>query len=95
MDISFLDRWDLSDRGVYPSVNILSSTSRSLHRIVNFEKQKLISKIRNLLSVYKNYEDLIKTGIYLKGSNKEVDLAISNIQRLLILCLRECKKNLI
>ncbi|AYE36174.1 flagellum-specific ATP synthase FliI [Borrelia turcica IST7] len=77
-----LDR-DLSDRGVYPSINILSSTSRSLHRIVNFEKQKLISKIRNLLSVYKNYEDLIKTGIYLKGSNKEVDLAISKYPKII------------
>ncbi|QMU99084.1 FliI/YscN family ATPase [Borrelia sp. A-FGy1] len=77
-----LDR-DLSDRGVYPSVNVLSSTSRSLHRIVSFEKQKLISKIRYLLSVYKNYEDLIKTGIYLKGSNEEVDLAISKYSKII------------
>ncbi|UER68013.1 FliI/YscN family ATPase [Borrelia sp. BU AG58] len=77
-----LDR-DLSDRGVYPSVNILSSTSRSLHRIVNFEKQKLISRIRNLLSIYRNYEDLIKTGIYLKGSNEEVDLAISKYPKII------------
>ncbi|ATQ14915.1 Flagellum-specific ATP synthase [Borrelia miyamotoi] len=77
-----LDR-DLSDRGIYPSVNILSSTSRSFHRIVNFERQKLISKIRNLLSIYKNYEDLIKTGIYLKGSNKEVDLAISKYPKII------------
>ncbi|WP_024653976.1 FliI/YscN family ATPase [Borrelia persica] len=76
-----LDR-DLSDRGIYPSVNILSSTSRSLHRITNFEKQKLISKVRNLLSVYKNYEDLIKTGIYMKGSNKEVDLAIAKYPKI-------------
>ncbi|BCR21726.1 FliI/YscN family ATPase [Borrelia sp. HM] len=77
-----LDR-DLSDRGIYPSVNILSSTSRSFHRILSFERQKLISKIRNLLSIYKNYEDLIKTGIYLKGSNKEVDLAISKYPKII------------
>ena len=77
-----LDR-DLSDRGIYPSVNILSSTSRSFHRIVDFERQKLISKVRNLLSIYKNYEDLIKTGIYLKGSNKEVDLAISKYPKII------------
>ncbi|ACH94542.1 flagellum-specific ATP synthase [Borrelia recurrentis A1] len=77
-----LDR-DLSDKGIYPSVNILNSTSRSLHRIVNFEKQKLISKIRNLLSIYKSYEDLIKTGIYVKGSNKEVDLAIAKYPKII------------
>ncbi|UPA16159.1 FliI/YscN family ATPase [Borrelia coriaceae] len=77
-----LDR-DLSDRGIYPSVNILSSTSRSLHRIVSFERQKLISKIRNLLSLYKNYEDLVKTGIYIKGSNQEVDLAIAKYPKII------------
>ncbi|AHH13788.1 Flagellum-specific ATP synthase [Borrelia hermsii MTW] len=77
-----LDR-DLADRGIYPSVNILSSASRSFHRIVSFEKQKLISKIRSLLSIYKNYEDLIKTGIYMKGSNKEVDLAIAKYPKII------------
>lgn len=77
-----LDR-DLSDRGIYPSVNILSSTSRFIHRIVNFERQKLISKIRNLLSIYKSYEDLIKTGIYIKGSNKEVDLAVAKYPKII------------
>ncbi|WP_445435895.1 FliI/YscN family ATPase [Candidatus Borreliella tachyglossi] len=77
-----LDR-DLSDRGIYPSINILSSTSRSLHRVVNFEKQKLITRIRNLLSIYKSYEDLIRTGIYIKGSNKEVDLAISKYPKII------------
>ncbi|APR64774.1 FliI/YscN family ATPase [Borrelia anserina] len=77
-----LDR-DLSDRKIYPSINILSSTSRSFHRIVNFERQKLIAKIRNLLSIYKSHEDLIKAGIYMKGSNKEVDLAIEKYPKII------------
>ncbi len=77
-----LDR-DLFDRGIYPSINVLSSTSRSIHRIMSLEKQKLIMKARNLLSIYKDYEDLIRTGIYLKGSNKDVDFAISKYPKII------------
>ncbi|WLN25099.1 FliI/YscN family ATPase [Borreliella valaisiana] len=77
-----LDR-DLFDRGIYPSINVLSSTSRSVHRIMSLEKQKLIMKARNLLSVYKDYEDLVRTGIYLKGSNKDVDFAISKYPKII------------
>ncbi|MBB6213081.1 FliI/YscN family ATPase [Borreliella californiensis] len=77
-----LDR-DLFDRGIYPSINVLSSTSRSIHRIMSAEKQKLILKARNLLSLYKDYEDLIRTGIYIKGSNKDVDFAISKYPKII------------
>ncbi len=40
-------------------------------------------KARNLLSIYKDYEDLIRTGIYLKGSNKDVDFAISKYPKII------------
>ena len=36
----------------------------------------LISKLRDLLSVYKQNEDLINVGAYVKGSNPKIDLSI-------------------
>jgi flagellum-specific ATP synthase len=35
--------------------------------------------IKNLLSVYKDAEDLINIGAYVKGSNKGIDRAIDKI----------------
>lgn len=70
-----LDR-DLANKGQYPAVNILKSVSRVMNHIVPKEHIKAAEKLRDLLSIYINSEDLINIGAYKKGSSQEIDTAL-------------------
>ncbi|MDZ5473482.1 flagellar protein export ATPase FliI [Bacillus sp. 31A1R] len=70
-----LDR-NLANKGQYPAVNVLKSISRIMNNIVPEGHRKSAEKLRNLLSVYMNSEDLINIGAYKKGSSYEIDEAI-------------------
>jgi flagellum-specific ATP synthase len=66
----------LANANHFPAIDVLRSVSR-LDRAVCTEKEiDLISQLRDLLSVYKQNEDLINVGAYVKGSNPRIDLAI-------------------
>ena len=70
-----LDR-ELSEFGIYPPINILSSASRLMGCIINEEHKNNAMKFKRLYSILKDNETLIKIGAYQKGSNKEIDIAI-------------------
>jgi flagellum-specific ATP synthase len=61
----------------YPAIDILNSISRLMSEIATPEHKKAASIARELLSVYKDAEDLINIGAYVKGSNKKIDMAIA------------------
>ncbi len=67
---------DLSSRGHYPAIDILGSVSRLMPNICEKKMLNAAQKIRTLLSVYRDNEDLINLGAYKKGSNKNIDQAI-------------------
>ena len=70
-----LDR-ELSEFGIYPPINILSSASRLMGYIIDEEHKNNAMKFKRLYSILKDNETLIKIGAYQKGSNKEIDIAI-------------------
>lgn len=70
-----LDR-RLSDRGLYPSVDILKSRSRVLERVLSDTGRDIANKIKLIYSRYADIEDVIKTGIYVQGSNPDIDSTI-------------------
>lgn len=70
-----LDR-RLSDRGLYPAIDILKSRSRVSDRVLNDKDQKIARKIKHIYSRYADVEDVIKTGIYVPGSNPDIDSTI-------------------
>jgi len=70
-----LDR-DLANKGQYPAVNVLKSISRIMNQIVTPEQARAAEKLRDLLSIYMNSEDLINIGAYKKGSSAEIDEAV-------------------
>jgi len=72
----------LAHRNHYPAVDVLESVSRVMSSIVSTEKRKISQIARQLLATYKDAEDLIDIGAYVKGSNPEIDLAISKIDQL-------------
>jgi flagellum-specific ATP synthase len=74
-----LDR-SLANKGHYPAINVLSSISRVMNEIVPREQIESAERLKRLLSVYKDSEDLINIGAYQKGSNPEIDLSLEYIQ---------------
>lgn len=67
----------MAERGLYPAVDILASISRCMPDLVDKKQLEAVSVIRRLVSIYRESEDLIRVGAYQKGSDPELDLAIS------------------
>ncbi|MBU3195829.1 flagellar protein export ATPase FliI [Clostridium algidicarnis] len=66
----------LAHKNHYPAIDVLNSISRLMPEVASKEHKKLASFARDLLATYKDSEDLISIGAYVKGSNKKVDTAI-------------------
>ena len=73
---------DIANRGHYPAVDILQSVSRLRREVTDSEQIQLVQRIVEILSVYKDSEDLINIGAYSPGSNPRIDHAIANIDRI-------------
>ncbi|HHV71326.1 MAG TPA: flagellar protein export ATPase FliI [Clostridia bacterium] len=71
---------DLAVQNHYPAIDVLASVSRVINNIVDEEHLININKLKNVLSIYKEAEDLINIGAYKKGSNPKIDYAIKNIE---------------
>ncbi len=72
----------LASMNQYPAVDILDSISRLMIEVSSDEEYELSSKVREIYSVYREAEDLINIGAYVKGSNPQIDHAISKIDAL-------------
>ena len=59
----------------YPAIDILQSVSRLFNAVTTKEHRAAASKMRDVLSTYKDNEDLINIGAYKDGSNPKVDYA--------------------
>lgn len=70
---------DIADRNHYPAVDILGSVSRLMTDISSQEHKDAAGKLRELLAVYRDAEDLINIGAYAKGSNPKIDEAIQRV----------------
>jgi len=70
---------DLAHEGHYPPIDVLSSISRVMKDIVSKEQLDLAYQTIAILATYKKAEDLINIGAYVKGSNPEIDRALSLI----------------
>jgi flagellum-specific ATP synthase len=66
----------LASRGQYPALDILESVSRVMPNIVTQEHLDASIGIKELMADYRNSEDMITIGAYVKGSSPRIDLAI-------------------
>lgn len=76
----------LAQKNHYPAIDVLNSISRLMANISQDKHKQMASYARDLLATYKDAEDLINLGAYVKGSNKKIDLSIKyneNINRYL------------
>ncbi len=73
----------LAARGQYPAVDALQSISRLMIHVVDDAQQQAAARILEILAVYRDAEDLINIGAYVKGSNPKIDLALKKIDAIL------------
>ncbi|MEG1256017.1 flagellar protein export ATPase FliI [Clostridium sp.] len=70
---------DLATKNHYPAIDVLKSISRLMPEIGEDEHKKAASIARDLMASYKEAEDLINLGAYVKGSNEKIDMSINYI----------------
>ncbi|MCU7496574.1 MAG: flagellar protein export ATPase FliI [Ignavibacteria bacterium] len=69
----------LANKGQFPAVDPLQSVSRVMSDIVTSDHRKRAIRFNDILATYKEAEDLINIGAYVKGSNPQIDHALSKI----------------
>jgi flagellum-specific ATP synthase len=70
---------EIAHRNHYPAIDVLGSISRLMNDISSQDHKDAAGKLRELLAVYRDAEDLINIGAYAKGSNPKIDEAIQRI----------------
>ncbi|MBP7059446.1 MAG: flagellar protein export ATPase FliI [Lachnospiraceae bacterium] len=63
----------------YPAIDVLQSISRVMSAVADSNHKKAAGKLKNVMATYQEAEDLINIGAYKRGSNKNIDFAISKI----------------
>lgn len=66
----------LANKNQYPAIDVLASISRVMSDIVTKEHKKTAAEIKKVMAVYREAEDLINIGAYVRGSNEKIDYAI-------------------
>ncbi|MFA7324604.1 MAG: FliI/YscN family ATPase [Candidatus Nanopelagicales bacterium] len=69
-----LDR-DLAHANHYPAIDVLGSISRVAPAVTDAEQRDAISKVRRIMSAYREAKVLIDVGAYVAGANDDVDTA--------------------
>lgn len=83
----------LANQNHYPAIDVLASISRVMPNVVTREHIEISNKIKDILSTYKESEDLINIGAYKKGSNKKIDIAIDSIDSINDFLKQEVEKS--
>ncbi|GBF33191.1 flagellum-specific ATP synthase FliI [Desulfocucumis palustris] len=71
---------ELASRNHFPAIDVLASISRLMPEITTAEQRARAARLRDLLATYKQSEDLIKIGAYIKGSDAKIDDAINSYE---------------
>ena len=71
-----LDR-AIAERGRFPAIDVLRSVSRSLPGCASDEENALIGLARRHLGAYDRAELMVQSGLYVSGSDPEVDAALA------------------
>ena len=72
----------IANRGQFPAIDPLQSISRVMPDIVDYEHKLRAMEFNEILNTYNEAEDLINIGAYVKGSNPQIDHALSKINSL-------------
>ncbi|MBW2602392.1 MAG: FliI/YscN family ATPase, partial [Deltaproteobacteria bacterium] len=66
---------DLANRGHYPAIDVPASISRVMIDVVDPQDLELSQKVKEVVAVYRDAEDLISIGAYVDGTDPKIDYA--------------------
>ncbi|HJP19332.1 MAG TPA: FliI/YscN family ATPase [Nitrospinota bacterium] len=69
----------LAAQNHYPAIDLLDSVSRLMIDVVSDEHLVLANRLIEIMATYKESEDLINIGAYVKGSSAKIDFSIKMI----------------
>lgn len=72
---------NLAEQGQFPAIDILQSISRLMPGLIDEEHRSMAEKIRRILTVWRQNEDLISIGAYQRGTSRDIDMALDNYPR--------------
>jgi len=72
----------LASKYHYPAIDVLESISRLMPDVASKDHLNLAGRCREILADYRDAEDLINIGAYVKGSSPKIDYAIERIDPL-------------
>jgi flagellum-specific ATP synthase len=70
---------DLAAGNHYPAIDVLGSLSRVMGKVVSERHRGHAGRLRALLATYREAEDLLNVGAYVRGSNRGIDEAVEKI----------------
>lgn len=70
----------MAQKGHFPAIDILQSSSRVMKAVTNSEHVRQAQKLREIIATYRDAEDLINVGAYKSGANPAIDRAIKLIE---------------
>lgn len=73
---------DLADKNHYPPIDVLKSISRIMSKVIDSKQKENSTIIKEIMASYREAEDLINIGAYVKGANKKVDIAVKHIDEI-------------
>ncbi len=82
LDGHFVLSRKIANKGQFPAIDPLQSVSRVMPDIVSDDHRLRAVQFNEILATYNEAEDLINIGAYVKGSNPQIDHALSKIQSL-------------
>ncbi len=71
-----LDR-KIAEKGIFPAVNILKSASRVLDDVVDVQHLAAVRKLQGVLGLLEETQDIVRLGMYVKGTDSQVDRALA------------------
>ncbi len=72
----------LASAGHYPAIDVLESVSRVMNDVTAPEHRQAATHLLDILATYREAEDLINIGAYVKGNNPKIDYSIKKIAKI-------------
>jgi flagellum-specific ATP synthase len=72
----------LASAGHYPAVDVLESVSRVMPAITTDQHRQAGHRLVDMMATYREAEDLINIGAYVRGSNPRIDEALKNWEKI-------------
>ncbi|MFZ9036228.1 MAG: FliI/YscN family ATPase [Francisellaceae bacterium] len=72
----------LANKGQYPAIDVLQSSSRLISRLLDTEDQHLLRLVKSAYQLVDKYADMVAIGAYKADSNPALDQALIRVEKL-------------